>query len=200
MKRCSKCKEEKTLDEFHKAKRCRDGLHCWCIPCKRKYNKTYNKVNAEHRKEYNKMYNKAYYETNAEHERARSRAHYQVNREQILENQREYGKEYYETNREQIRNSRYQREYGLAPGEYDQMHAAQDGKCAMCREPETTMRLGKTLLLSVDHCHKTGKVRALLCGRCNRLLGSSEESTVLLSEAIAFIRRYDVLTDEEVIA
>jgi hypothetical protein len=55
------------------------------------------------------------------------------------------------------------RKYGLAPGEYDALYSYQQGRCYICRRAK-----GKTKRLAVDHDHKTGKVRGLLCGPCNR--------------------------------
>lgn len=54
------------------------------------------------------------------------------------------------------------RELGVTDAEYERMLAAQDGHCALC--PSTP----KTRRLHVDHDHKTGRVRGLLCHRCNR--------------------------------
>jgi hypothetical protein len=62
------------------------------------------------------------------------------------------------------RDNALKRKYGLSMDEYDRMLAAQDGHCALC--PNTP----KTRRLHVDHDHRTGKVRALLCMRCNRSL------------------------------
>lgn len=61
-----------------------------------------------------------------------------------------------------------QRTYGLAPGEYDRMFEAQDGRCAICLKQPRSKRL------SVDHNHETGKPRSLLCQPCNRGLRSFE--------------------------
>ncbi len=61
---------------------------------------------------------------------------------------------------------RVQKEYGLGPGEYGQLYLHQGGKCAICRWAR-----GISKNLSVDHDHKTGLVRGLLCTRCNQLLG-----------------------------
>lgn len=61
--------------------------------------------------------------------------------------------------------------YGLAPGEYDRMYAAQGGVCAICRRAT-----GKVKRLAVDHDHDTGRVRALLCGPCNQIVGYFQNS------------------------
>lgn len=61
---------------------------------------------------------------------------------------------------------RVQSEYGLKPGEYGKIYLAQEGVCAICRRAT-----GATRNLSVDHDHRTGLVRGLLCRPCNDLLG-----------------------------
>lgn len=50
--------------------------------------------------------------------------------------------------------------YGLKKGEYDKLLEAQGGVCAICKEP-------RNYRLAVDHDHKTGLVRGLLCKMCN---------------------------------
>ncbi|MFD0374696.1 endonuclease domain-containing protein [Streptomyces sp. NPDC127112] len=53
--------------------------------------------------------------------------------------------------------------YGLESGEYGALLAKQGGKCAICGGTRAKN-------LDVDHCHKTGLIRGLLCARCNRQL------------------------------
>lgn len=67
---------------------------------------------------------------------------------------------------------------------FDQMVAEQNGVCAICKGPPQSKGL------SVDHCHVTGKVRALLCTNCNTGLGVFKDNPSLLLEAIAYIERY----------
>jgi hypothetical protein len=55
---------------------------------------------------------------------------------------------------------------GVTIADYDRMLEAQHGVCAICGNPPKTRRL------DVDHDHKTGRVRGLLCHRCNRTLAS----------------------------
>ena len=62
-----------------------------------------------------------------------------------------------------------ERRYKITRAQYMALLAAQDGKCAICGEaPAPGKHLG------VDHCHTTGKVRALLCTNCNRVVGIYE--------------------------
>src|SRR5260221_6941265 len=60
--------------------------------------------------------------------------------------------------------------YGLLPGEYAAMELKQNNKCASCGLPAP----GKHKL-GVDHNHRTGKVRALLCVHCNTIVGHCQE-------------------------
>lgn len=68
---------------------------------------------------------------------------------------------------------------------YESLLAAQGGKCAMC--PATKDTRGRDLC--VDHCHKTGKVRGLLCDRCNRLLGWLREDLSIFEAAISYLTK-----------
>ena len=61
---------------------------------------------------------------------------------------------------------RVQKTYGLAPGQYGEIYLFQGQVCAICRRAT-----GVTRNLSVDHDHKTGLVRGLLCRPCNDMLG-----------------------------
>ncbi|MFE2997971.1 endonuclease VII domain-containing protein [Nocardia sp. NPDC059246] len=54
--------------------------------------------------------------------------------------------------------------YGLTPDEYWELYEAQEGCCYICGR----FRAKDRKKLSVDHCHKTGRVRGLLCQQCNR--------------------------------
>jgi len=61
------------------------------------------------------------------------------------------------------------RQFGLTPAEHAALVEAQGGTCAMCHQACTTGRQ-----LAVDHDHRTGRVRGLLCNPCNRALGTYE--------------------------
>jgi hypothetical protein len=79
--------------------------------------------------------------------------------------------------------------YGLTPEQYQDMLAAQGGVCAICGldEPNAHGRTGTQFRLSVDHCHDTGRVRGLLCQKCNRAIGLLGDNVDLLRKAIAYL-------------
>ena len=64
--------------------------------------------------------------------------------------------------------------YGITPEEYNNLWKLQNNVCAICEEPETKTRNRKVMSLSVDHDHKTGRIRGLLCHKCNTKLASIE--------------------------
>ena len=79
--------------------------------------------------------------------------------------------------------------YGLTPEEYHALAASQQELCMICGEPETERhpRQEAKRRLSVDHDHSTGKLRGLLCRRCNRALGGFKEDTELMRKAISYL-------------
>lgn len=81
------------------------------------------------------------------------------------------------------------RTYGIDSRQYDAMVASQDRLCAICGAQETAMMRGKTLGLSVDHCHETGAVRGLLCRACNAGIGHLKDDPRLLRAAIDYLER-----------
>ena len=74
------------------------------------------------------------------------------------------------------------KKFGLTPEQYSALLSAQGGVCVICGTPPTEKRR-----LAVDHDHATGKVRGLLCGRCNLTIGALEEDTKLLDRAKAYL-------------
>lgn len=73
--------------------------------------------------------------------------------------------------------------YGLTPNDYDEMVAAQNNRCFICEKTATRSR-GR---LHVDHCHRTGEVRGLLCHGCNTMLGLMHENVSVFARAAEYL-------------
>lgn len=112
----------------------------------------------------------------------------------------ENGKTRYKMSVEQVRHYGLQRYYGLTITEYAQMFLAQNGLCAICGKPEThkvpgrvpAEPTGRTRGMSVDHDHKTGAIRDLLCNGCNHMLGASGDSAEVLRAAADYLDAHAV--------
>lgn len=85
-------------------------------------------------------------------------------------------------NKVRSREIHLQSEYGIDLVEYGRLSALQNNVCKICEKPERENRK-----LCVDHCHKTGRVRGLLCGGCNKSIGFMGDSIELLSRAIKYL-------------
>ena len=88
------------------------------------------------------------------------------------------------------------RKYGLKLGEFDNMLKMQDNACGICGKKESIGRYGQVNRLCVDHDHKTGVVRGLLCHTCNRGLGLFMDDNRLLTRALMWLKM-DELPDEK---
>jgi hypothetical protein len=82
------------------------------------------------------------------------------------------------------------RKFGLRPEAYKRMLHEQREVCAICGRPERVKRGGRVLSLAVDHDHKTGRIRGLLCQECNRGLGIFEKHDSGLRELVRYINAH----------
>lgn len=73
--------------------------------------------------------------------------------------------------------------------DYDKMYQEQNGVCWICKNPETSQSSMSSSIksLAVDHDKVTGKVRGLLCSRCNIGIGQLQHSVKLLQSAIEYL-------------
>lgn len=100
-----------------------------------------------------------------------------ANRERHRENTRAYERRRPEVGWASAIKSRY----GVTAEQFQAMESAQGGVCAICRAPPQRGRL------NIDHCHGTGRVRGLLCGPCNRMLGLAKDRPEVLAAAVAYL-------------
>ena len=113
-----------------------------------------------------RAYERGYYEKNKEVLRAKKRDDYYLNSDR-----------YYTVNRRSV----VKRKYGITMDDVERLKAEQNFACKICKKPE----VNKTL--AIDHDHKTGVVRGLLCGNCNRALGLFQDDLNLLESAKQYL-------------
>lgn len=105
--------------------------------------------------------------------------YYYKNRENILKDRRLYYIENKDTIIKRVKESNIASYFpNLSKEEalktYYKLIKSQNNLCAICNRPETKKQKGKIRALAIDHCHKTQKVRGLLCFDCNTTLGKVE--------------------------
>jgi hypothetical protein len=162
-KRCVQCGEVKDLEDFYKMKGMRDGHRNDCKAC-------------------NLAARRARYLSDPQKAIKRVKDWQVANRGRHLETQRRRRQRPEARARE--RAGHLKRKYGITLQEYERLLAAQGGRCAICR------RLPRgDISLHVDHEHGTGRVRGLLCFRCNNALGDFGDSRDLLQSAVRYLER-----------
>jgi len=93
---------------------------------------------------------------------------------------------YNKTIKEQKREQNYRSKYGISIDVYESMLKSQNGACMICLKPEP-----KEKKLDVDHCHKTGKIRALLCSRCNKAIGLLEDNRYMALNVVYYLDKFN---------
>ncbi len=95
---------------------------------------------------------------------------------------KEYMKRYYEKHKDKVkeydREYHYKRYYNISLDEVEKMAEEQDFRCAIC---------GEHTKLYVDHDHETGRVRGLLCHKCNTAIGLMNDDEGILQNAITYL-------------
>ena len=87
--------------------------------------------------------------------------------------------------RETSRRAKIKYRYGLSYEDWLQLWENQDGKCAICGKPFT-----EPSDAHIDHNHKTGELRELLCKKCNFGISFFDDDPKLLSKAIKYLKKY----------
>lgn len=80
--------------------------------------------------------------------------------------------------------------YGITVKQFEDLVVSQQGKCAICVKilEINADGISRTKNVAVDHCHKTGKVRGLLCKNCNVALGFMGDSIDTLLQAVEYLK------------
>lgn len=161
MKTCSCCKIPQERSCFSKKTRgSKDGLQSRCKTC--------NAVDAEH-----------FDRTHPGHRRANFKTWSKANPEKVAKRMRRFlnNRPMYKREYSLLRN------YGLTQKDFDLLLEKQGGTCAICKGESRVIRPG----LCVDHNHSTGKVRGILCHKCNVALGTLEDSPARAQSVIEYL-------------
>ncbi|HYT41604.1 MAG TPA: endonuclease VII domain-containing protein [Methylomirabilota bacterium] len=169
LKYCPRCEKDKDLYEFYCRKKYRDGRSPWCKICMQEVSREWNKKHPERTKEHLKRWN-------------------EKNGERVREYQRKWNEKNLRIYQKTVS---LKSRYNITLEEYNIMLDKQRGVCAICGKPETKVMRGKVKALSVDHNHETGKVRELLCGKHNMLLGLANDDTGVLETTIRYLQRHN---------
>lgn len=130
VKTCTKCRVEKSVEDFHRSKSEKDGRQRVCAACNKK--RLQSPENVARRQRYSWL--------------------------SCL------------------------KKFGITEQDYNDMFERQLGLCAICRKPENDIKL------AVDHCHETGRVRGLLCKKCNMGIGLLNDSPDTLISAAMYLK------------
>jgi len=90
------------------------------------------------------------------------------------------------------RDAKMKRDHGVGIARYLEIWAQQDGRCALCGKAESGVldhRRGTEQDMPLDHDHRTGRIRAILCHNCNRGIGLLCDDPALLRQAAAYVER-----------
>jgi len=163
MKRCWKCKTFLPVTFFAKDNTRKDNLSPRCRKCQSKYYKLYLDAN---RDKILKKRNERY--------RIKYKEHYA---------------NYYCTNKVKTMEKERFRKYKISTSIFHSMLEYQDGRCAICGfDFSLTESAKKCDRPHIDHNHKTGNIRGLLCGKCNLALGLMEDDPDTLIAAANYIK------------
>lgn len=196
MKRCGKCGVTKPLTEFYVSKS-KGKPHSYCRPCLSAYRKRWDRENPEEVRAIKRRYREAH----REQVREEKRRYYAAHREKMREQQRVWRElnpdRVMARNQASAEKRRWQalaRDHGLTPDAFLELWRQQDGRCAICRRQLAARAMSRKEAGSagspqshVDHCHKTGRIRGLLCLHCNHGLGNFRDDVAALRRAAEYL-------------
>lgn len=164
LKKCTRCKNTKETNNFSKCIKSKDGFYSHCRACKSEIARNYRKNNPEKSKEYDRRRGAKY-----------------------REKSKERRKVYYQENKDKFRDRRFLKKFGITLDEYNKIFEEQNGCCVICEKHQIEFERA----LAVDHNHKTGEVRGLLCTYCNMGIGQLNENIEVLERAIKYLKKYN---------
>jgi hypothetical protein len=95
-------------------------------------------------------------------------------------------KDWSRSNPQKKKHQRLLAAFGIELSDFEERMALQNGMCAICGHSDTSK---PKFFPVVDHCHKTGLVRGILCANCNHGLGKFKDDVGRLFAAISYLTR-----------
>lgn len=173
---CKKCGKEKLKTDFYSCKFSKDKLAYYCKECFLNKCREYRKNNPEKIKNVNRI---CY--LNKREQRIKKQKQYSLeNKDRI----KAYRKEWLKRKPDYSKRNDLKRKYNLELEEFDKMMQGQGNSCLTCGK-----LFKKRSDAHVDHCHKTQKVRGLLCSHCNTAIGLVYEKEETLQNMINYLRQ-----------
>lgn len=163
MKTCTECGKSKPLNQYSKKPDTTDLLQPKCKSCVAAINRDHYVKNKGARLTYQKKY-----------------------QEENSEARNEYAKAWRKKNKDYIKQFDLIRVYGITQEEKLKMIEDQNGLCAICANI-----LFENRTTHIDHCHDTGKIRAILCHGCNTGIGLFKESIPALQSSISYLEKFN---------
>jgi hypothetical protein len=181
---CTKCNIEHSITEFRKDQHNPTGYHVHCRTC---FNLSQKEYRAKNRTVVN-TYANNYYKENAERIKAMRKLKRQGKDTSELHSKKTFDEtSYYNRGGWKKRRETSWKQRGIVGmtyALYEQMLINQNNTCAICDVKHTDIKK-----LHVDHCHKTGEVRGLLCNNCNNGMGKLGDSIERLELVINYLKQ-----------
>lgn len=167
MRTCTKCKLPKEESDFYQNPKSL-RFDSWCRECKLTLN-----LNRDPKNQCKKAAER--YWANPEDSRKKDRERYWKNPEKQRERLRARSPE-------TRKDGKLRSQYRLSISEFETMLSEQGGGCAICGD--------RSRPFCVDHCHRLGMVRGVLCRRCNTGIGMLQDSATLVLKAHEYLKKH----------
>lgn len=178
-KKCSKCGVPQSTSEFRKCPENKDGLGGVCRTCRNRDRRNHYRRNKRRIRDQQIVWYRRNKEKVAQKNKVyREKPEHKLRLDQQKAEWRRTHKEYTKL----YGRRKCLERYGITAHDFEQMLDRQNGVCAVCKE---TQLGGKNLC--IDHDHKTGKVRGLLCVACNMAIGYMKDDPQRLRAAADYL-------------
>jgi recombination endonuclease VII len=114
-------------------------------------------------------------------------------KDEVRERSKIYAQEWRAKNYHRYRNNELQLRYNISYSEALNIYKEQEGLCAICKDKIAALddpTATQSQKAHIDHSHSNGTVRAMLCVRCNHLLGNCRENIEILYAAIQYLQKH----------